>query len=101
MTVTGTRTAAPHRLDDAAHARRLAAERGAEAHAGEVIDRAAEIEIDEVRAACFDERRGPRHFLRLVAGELDAEARLFRRAADERELARGGAASVAAPRPSR
>ena len=65
----------------------LAAERGAEAHAREVIDRAAEVEVDEVRAARFDERGGPRHLVGLVAGELHAEARLVRRAADQREFA--------------
>ena len=87
LTVTGTFTAARIASTMRRTAIGLAAERRAEAHAREVIDRAAEIEIDEIGAARFDERRGPRHLVRLVAGELHAEARLVRRAADQRELA--------------
>ena len=49
------------------------AERGAKAFAREVIDRAAEVHVHEIRTARFDERRGPRHLVRVVAGELHAE----------------------------
>lgn len=75
-----------HRLHDLAHPRRLAAERRAEAHAGEVIDGAAEIDVDEVRPARFHQRRRPRHLLRLVAGELYGKHRLVGRPSDERKL---------------
>ena len=85
--MTGTCTAA--RIASTMRRTRLGcrAERRAEAHAGEVIDRAAEVQVHEVRAARFDQRRRPRHLVRLVAGELDAEARLVRRAPDQRKLA--------------
>ena len=55
-----------HRLGDAADALRLAAERRADALVREVIDRAAAIEIDEVGAARFDQRRGPADLSGLV-----------------------------------
>ena len=76
-----------HRFDDEPYAIRLAAERRAEAHPREVIDRAAEIQIDAVGAARFDERRGPRHLLGPIAGELHAEARLVVGPSNQRELA--------------
>ena len=55
---------------------RMASNRRAEAHSREVIDRAAEVDVDEIRAARFDQRRGPADFVGLVAGELHAETRL-------------------------
>ena len=76
-----------HRFDDAADARGLAAERGADALAREVIDRAAAIEVDEIRAARFDERRRPADLLRIGAGQLHAEERLALELANQRELA--------------
>ncbi len=37
--------------------------------------------------AALDEHRGPRHLVRLVAGELHAEARFVRRASNQGKLA--------------
>ena len=51
-----------------------------------MIDRAAEVHVDEIRAARFDERGGPAHLLRVGARELHGEARLVRRPPDQREL---------------
>ena len=76
-----------HRFGDAADALRLAAERRADALVREVIDRAAAIEIDEVGAARFDERRGPADLFGIGAGQLHAEERLAFELADQRELA--------------
>src|SRR4029079_19179759 len=74
----------PHRFAVAAHAIWLTRERGAQAFAREMVDGTAEIEIDEIRAARFDERRGPRELIGTVASELDAEARLGRGPPGER-----------------
>ena len=76
-----------HGLDDAADAARLASERRAETHAREVIDRAPEIQIDEVGTAGFHQRGRPRHLVRLVAGQLDAETGLAGGTPNEGELA--------------
>ena len=76
-----------HRFDVEPYAIRLASERGAEAHPREMIDRAAEIQIDRVGAARFDERRGPRHLIGPIAGKLHDEARLIVGPSNERELA--------------
>ena len=84
----------PQRFDDAPYAAGLARQRRAQAHAREVIDRTAEIDVDEVGAARFRKGRGPGEFIGLVAGELDAEAGLVRRPTNEGELA---AAPLAQP----
>ena len=76
-----------HRLGDAADARRLAAERRADALVREVIDRTAAVEVDEIGAARFDERRGPANLFRIGAGQLHAEERLAFELANQRELA--------------
>jgi hypothetical protein len=52
-----------------------------------VIDGTAEIDVDEVGAARFGQRGGPRHLLRLVARELHPEAGLAGGPPDQRELA--------------
>ena len=76
-----------HRFGDAADALRLAAERRADAFVREVIDRAAAVQIDEIGAARFDERRGPANLFRIGARQLHAEKRLALELANQRELA--------------
>ena len=88
LTVTGNvRHRLLHRFDDAADAGGLAAERGADALVREVIDRAAAVQVDEIGAARFDERRGPAELLGIGAGQLHAEERLALELANQRELA--------------
>ena len=88
MTVTGTRpTAFFIDFDDAADAGGLAAERGADALAREVIDRAAAVQVDEIDAARLDQRGGPAELLGIGAGQLHAEERLALELPDQRELA--------------
>ena len=67
------------KADDAADALRFACERCAEPLTGEVIDRAPEIHVHQVGAARRHQFGGPRHFVRLVAGQLHAEEPLVRR----------------------
>ena len=76
-----------HGFGDAADALRLSAERGADSLVREVIDRAAAVEIDEIRTARLDQRRRPADLLRIGAGELDAEERLAFELSNQRELA--------------
>ena len=68
-------------------ASRLPPERGAKALAREVIDRASQVDVHEIRTARFNECRRPGHFVGVVAGELDTEERLLRGPPDQRELA--------------
>ena len=49
-----------HRLDEAADAIGMPSDRRAESLSREVIDRAAEVDVDEIRAAGLDQRRRPR-----------------------------------------
>ena len=96
-----TRNAALHRLHQPAHAVGLPAEGGAKADPREAIDRAAEVEIDEIRSPLLRKARGPRQLVRLVARQLDAEARLIGRPSDERELGAPLLPQAAAPASSR
>ena len=77
---------AAHGLDDAGDAPGLARERGAEPLAREVVDGAAEVHVDEIRATRLGECRGPRHLLRVRARELHRERGLIGRATNQREL---------------
>ena len=85
-----------HGLDQAAHPIRLPSDGGAKALAGEVIDRTAKVDVDEVGPFRFHERSGPRHFFGVRAGKLHAETRFAGESADERKL--GVAALLQSPR---
>ena len=75
---------------------RLTGKRRAHSLAGEVVDRASEVDVHEVGAARLDERGGPGHLLGVRAGQLHAEAGLAFESTDEREFA--GALLLEPPR---
>ena len=79
--------AAFHRLDDPPDSPGLPADRRAQAFAREVIDRAAEVDVDQIGAARFDQTGRPPHLLGVGAGQLHAEERLVGGPPDQRELA--------------
>jgi hypothetical protein len=84
-----------HGRHQTAEPRGLAQQARAQPTARDLVDRAAAVEVHEVRAARLGEPRALGEAVGLVVGELDAEERLVGMALEQREFGRAAAQQLA------